>query len=75
MVLCFKKKKDLIEKTVADIRKRMDKTPFACAIGTVYVEGMQYAFEKWVELADAAMYKEKDKMKKTEKIRHEESIH
>lgn len=68
-ILCFRKKKDVVEKMIVDIKKEVEKTSYSCAIGVAYAETQEVDFEKLCSMADKAMYEEKFKMKNSLLIR------
>ncbi len=62
MVLCFKQDANAVKVMVADIKERMSKTPYSCAIGMVAAEAGA-SFDELCKKADKAMYDDKIKMK------------
>lgn len=62
MVLCFKQDAKAVEGMVADIKARMSKTPYSCAIGMGVAEAGSI-FDELCKKADKAMYDDKIKMK------------
>ncbi len=62
MILCFRQKKCNIPDMIKNIKLEMKKTPYSCAIGTVFLES-DIDFKQACSLADAAMYENKRLLK------------
>lgn len=63
MILCFRKKKEMVEKLITDIKREVEKTNYSSAIGVAYTETQEADFEKLCSMADKAMYEDKFQMK------------
>lgn len=62
IVLCFGKQQDEVEQMVSDMRDKMEKTVYSCAIGVAYREEKE-DFHKLCSRADRQMYEDKVRMK------------
>ncbi|MBQ1171072.1 MAG: GGDEF domain-containing protein [Lachnospiraceae bacterium] len=62
MILCFGQKRNDTEQLVKQMKEKIAKTPFSCAIGVVYQDGDMDCNEMCLQ-ADKAMYEDKIKMK------------
>lgn len=62
MMLCFKVKKDVVEKMIEDVCKEMKKTRYSCAIGMVEYH-KEETIDNACKRADEMMYENKTRMK------------
>ena len=68
VILCFNQKKANIEQFVKQMKEKILKTPFSCAIGVVYQDGDMDCNEMYLQ-ADKAMYEDKARMKESREIK------
>lgn len=62
MILCYKLKEEKVKEMISKIRNDLEKTKYRCAIGYV-VNTQEMKFDYACQIADNAMYKNKQQMK------------
>lgn len=72
-ILCFNQKKADIEQFVKQMKEKIAKTPFSCAVGVAYQDGDMDCNEMCLQ-ADKAMYEDKAQMKKADKFHNQNEL-
>ena len=62
MVLCFEQNKEEVCRLISDIKRKIEKTPYSCAIGMAYKDQGQN-LQELCSQADREMYRDKARMK------------